>query len=111
MRANVPLFTSKERKAMQAEIDRQIAQNVKNLSSNLQALVLWSLHEQLGFGKKRLLEFQKNFLPLIKELQNFYEATSAKETEFICKYKLKNGCGIDVDELGEMFEIQAVLKK
>ncbi len=111
MKANVPLFTSKERKAMQAEIDRQTAQNVKNLSSNLQALVLWSLHEQLGFGQRRLLEFQQGFLPLIKELQDFYEASSAEETEFICKYKLKNECGIDVDELGEMFQIQAVLKE
>lgn len=111
MKANVPLFTSKERKAMQAEIDRQTAQNVKNLSSNLQALVLWSLHEQLGFGQRRLLEFQQRFLPLIKELQDFYEASSAEETEFICKYKLRQECGINVDELGEMFQIQAVVKE
>ncbi len=111
MRANVPLFTCRERKAMQAEIDRQTAQNVKNLSSNLQALVLWSLHEQLGFGQKRLLEFQQGFLPLIKQLQDYYEASSAEETEFICKYKLKHECGIDVDELSEMFQIQAVVRK
>ena len=111
MKANVPLFTSKERKAMQEEINRQTAQNVKNLSIDLQSMVLWSLHEQLGFGKKRLLKFQKNFLPLIKELQTFYEARTADDTNFICRYKLKNECGIDVEELNGMFEFQVVVKE
>lgn len=111
MKANVPLFTSKERKAMQAEIDRQTAQNVKNLSLDLQSMVLWSLHEQEGWGKKKLLRFQKGFLPLIKQLQEFYEARSADDTNFICRYKLKNECGIDVEELNGMFEFQVVVRK
>ena len=111
MKANVPLFTSKERKAMQEEINRQTAQNVKNLSIDLQSMVLWSLHEQLGFGKKRLLRFQKKFLPLIQELQAFYEARTADDTNFICRYKLKNECEIDVEELNGMFEFQVVVKE
>jgi hypothetical protein len=109
MKAILPL-TNRERKALEAEINRQTAKNVKDLSLNLQALVLWQLHEQLGFGKKRLLRFQKAFLPMIKELQRFYELENASETDFVCKYKLKNEVGIDVENLDEMFEFQVVMK-
>ena len=109
MKAILPL-TNRERKALEAEINRQTAQNVKNLSLNLQALVLWQLHEQLGFGKKRLLRFQKAFLPMIKQLQRFDELENASETDFVCKYKLKNEVGIDVESLDEMFEFQVVMK-
>jgi hypothetical protein len=109
MKAILPL-TNRERKALEAEINRQTAQNVKNLSLNLQALVLWQLHEQLGLGKKKLLEFQKAFLPAIKELQRFYELENANETDFVCRYKLKNEVGIDVEKLDEMFEFQVVMK-
>lgn len=109
MKAILPL-TNRERKALEAEINRQTAKNVKDLSLNLQALVLWQLHEQLGLGKKKLLEFQKDFLPAIKELQRFYELENASETDFVCRYKLKNEVGIDVEALDEMFEFQVVVK-
>ena len=110
MNAFVPRLSNKERKEIEREIRRQTAKNVKNLSLNLQAIVLWNIHEQLGFGKKRLLEFQKTFLPLIKELQEFYMAEDAEETEFILLYKLKNEVGVDVRELNDMFEIECVVK-
>lgn len=109
MKAILPL-TNRERKALEVEINRQTAKNVKDLSLNLQALVLWQLHEQLGLGKKKLLEFQKDFLPAIKELQRFYELENASETDFVCRYKLKNEVGIDVENLDEMFEFQVVMK-
>ena len=111
MKARLPVFTAKERRAMEDEINRQTAQNVKNMSVDLQALVLWELHAQLGFGKKRLLRFQKKFLPMIQELQRFYEVRSANDTDFICKYKLKQEVGIDVEELDAMFQFQVVMKR
>lgn len=110
MNAFVPRLSNKERKEIEREIRRQTANNVKNLSLNLQAIVLWNIHEQLGFGQKRLIEFQKTFLPLIKELQEFYMAEDAEETEFILLYKLKNEVGVDVRELNDMFEIECVIK-
>lgn len=111
MKAHLPTkIPSKVRKALQDEINRQTGENVRNLSLNIQALVLWSLHQQLGFGKKRLLRFQKAFLPLIEELQDFYQAENAEETEFVCLYKLKNEVGIDVENLDEMFRLQVKMK-
>ena len=108
MKAILPL-PNKTRKAIENELRRQTGENVRNLSLNIQALVLWSLRSQLGFGKKRLLRFQKNFLPLIQELQEYYQLEDARETEFVCVKKLKDEVGIDVEQLNEMFSFQVKL--
>lgn len=110
MNALVPRLSNKERKEIEREVRRQTGKNVKDLSLNLQAIVLWNLHEQLGFGQKRLIEFQRSFLPLIKQLQDFYMAEDAEETEFILLYKLKNEVGVDVSQLNDMFQIECVIK-
>ena len=110
MNAFVPRLSNRERKEIEREVRFQTANNVKNLSLNLQAIVLWNLHEQLGFGQKRLIEFQRSFLPLIKQLQDFYMAEDAEETEFILLYKLKNEVGVDVSQLNDMFQIECVIK-
>lgn len=111
MKANINQLTAKQRKALYDEVNRQTAKNVQNLSQNLQAMVLWCLHEHLGFGKKRLMRFQKAFMPMIQELQDFYLAENAEETQFVCKYRLKHECGIDVEELDEMFQVKVKIEK
>ena len=111
MKARVLNLTNREMRALRDEIDRQTAENVQKLSQNLQALILWQLRKQLGFGKKRLLRFQKEFVPAIRELQDYYMASSADETEYICRYKLKNELGIDVAELDEMIGFKVRIDK
>ena len=96
-------LSNAERKALCAEIDKQLEQHVINMSLDLQAAVLWQLHEQLGFGKKRLLRFSKAYQEKLTELQKFYEIRAADDTSFIYRYKLKNEVGIDVEELEAMF--------
>lgn len=102
MKARALNLTNREMRALKDEINRQTAQNVQKLSQNLQALILWQLREQLGWGKKRLLRFQKRFVPAMRELQEYYMTSSADETDYICRYKLKNELGIDVAELDEI---------
>lgn len=108
MKANINQLTNKQKKALYDEVNRQTAKNVQNLSQNLCAMVLWCLHihPSTKFGKKRMLNFHKDFLPMIEELQEYYLTESAEETEFALKYRLKHECGIDVEELGEMFSIK-----
>lgn len=81
-------------KAAKEEINRQIAEGVKGLSFNLMALVLWVLHEHLGWGKKRLTRFAKIFAPALKQLETYYEMPG--DAAFICDYRLRNDVGIDV---------------
>lgn len=108
MKAILPL-PNKTRKAIEDELRRQTGENVRNLSLNIQALVLWYMRKKYRFGKKRLLDFQKDFLPLIQELQEYYQLEDAKETEFVCVKKLKDEVGIDVEQLNEMFSFQVKL--
>ena len=111
MDAIIPMrMTAKERKALRKEIDKQLADNVRNMSSDLTALVLWELHEQERWGKIKLLRFQKRFQPMIKQLQDYYQVRTADDTNFICKHRLKNEVGIDVDELDAIFEFEIVDK-
>lgn len=107
MKANyLAQIPNKMRRALMDEVNKQTAENVRKLSLHISALVLWSLHKHLGFGKKRLLRFQKEFLPLIEQLQDYYELQNADETEFVIVRKLKDEVGIDVEELEQMFTIK-----
>lgn len=47
-------FSAKEQKAIDAEILRQCAEYDKKNANEVDAVILWLLHEKFGFGKKRL---------------------------------------------------------
>jgi hypothetical protein len=104
-----PKLSVAQKKAMMGEVNRQIAESVSGLSTNFVAVMLWELHEQKGWGKKQLLDFHKKFVPALKELQEYYLMNTAQETDFICKYKLKE-IGIDVDKLDDILNIEIAYK-
>lgn len=111
MRVKIPPKLSvQQKKAMEYELYNQIAEGVRNLSTNFTAIVLWQLHEQEGYGKTKLLRFYKNFVPKIKELQDYYEMHSVADTEWLCKYKLKE-MGIDLDNMDDILNIKVAYKK
>lgn len=97
--------TPKQSKAINTELRRQMSENVKCLEKNIVALMLWSVHEHCGYGKKRLLDYHKKIAPAIKNLMEYYEMTSPEDGEWICKYKLKHEVGIDVDKLESILKI------
>lgn len=113
MKSRIPRKLSvAETKAMNAEINKQLAENVERLSTYLQALVLWELREQLGFGKKRLLRFRKRFVEGLKELKERYCLSSDADIDFVCAYNLREQVGIDVEKLGlNMIEFEIKNKK
>ena len=54
-------MSAAEKKAMDMEIQRQLAEYDRKHIREIDALVLWELREQLGFGNKRLKKFYDNF--------------------------------------------------
>lgn len=110
MKANVLNLTNREFKALRNEINRQTAQNVRKLCKNIQALMLWELREQEGWGKAKLLRFQKKFVPAIKQLEEYYMSESADETDYICAYKLKHELGIDLQDLDDIIDFRINIK-
>jgi hypothetical protein len=114
VKVRTPMFTNKERKALEEEIDRQMLENVKKLGKNIEAIVLWQLHThpKTRWGKKRLLEFHDVFKKAIKDLEEYYDMKTADECIFLVKYKLKEETGIDVDALDtDMFDFEIRVKE
>lgn len=55
------VLTSAEKKAMNMEIERQLAEYTRKHEVELNAMILYVLHEQLGFGEQRLKKFFDRF--------------------------------------------------
>lgn len=98
MKARIrPQMTSSEQKAMEMEIRRQLSEFDKKHTLELDSLILWSLHEQLGFGPKRLKRFYEQFHVILDELSERYEMDTNSDKIWLCTHKLKE-YGIDIAE-------------
>ncbi len=106
MKALLPRkMTKREMDALEGSIREQIAVGVDKLKGNIEAIVLWQLHEQFGFGAKRLEAFLEGFQPALQELKAFYDLEGQEETELACIHNLKS-IGFDTDKLGKAFPVE-----
>lgn len=55
------VLSAAEKKAMDMEINRQIVEADRRYADDIDAMVLYTLHVHLGFGKKRLRKFYDAF--------------------------------------------------
>lgn len=89
-------LTAAEKKAMDLEIRRQLAEYEKRHMHEIDAMILWLLHEEFGFGKKRLKKFFDLFDKSSRELVKQYELEDSDRI-WICTYMLKQ-YGIDIEK-------------
>lgn len=90
------VLTSDEKRAMDIEIKRQLAEYNKKNEIEIDALVLWTLHKQFGFGHKRLKQFYDSFGEAVSKLVEHYELTDS-DMVWICTQELKD-YGIDLEQ-------------
>ena len=96
MKARIPAqLSSRERKAMNEEIKKQILEHDENFAKDFDSMVLWTLHICFGFGKKRLKRFWDCFLKEHNNLRERY-MLSPEDDGWLYRYKLKD-IGVDVD--------------
>lgn len=89
------VMSAAEKKAMDMEIQRQLAEYDRKHIREIDALVLWELREQFGFGNKRLKKFYDNFSRGIEALISRYEMEQGDDV-WLCTYKLKEiGCDLE----------------
>ena len=69
------VLTAAEKKAMDMEINCQIVEADRRYADDIDAMVLYTLHVHLGFGKKRL--------------RKFYDAFSAEHVSYCAAYCIK----------------------
>lgn len=92
-------FTAAEKKAMEIEIRRQLAEYTHDNLNEIDALILWHLHEEFGFGKKRLMRFYETFAERVEELSKHY-MFDTNEIPWMYTKKLKD-YGIDIKKLNK----------
>ena len=97
-------LSNREMQALNGSIREQIGQNIGKLKGNIEAIVLWQLHEQYGFGAKRLEAFLEGFQPALQELMSFYGVEGAEDVELVCIHNLKS-IGFDTEKLGKAFPV------
>lgn len=108
MKARIPAqLTVSQKHALDREINRQLAEHVRNHEADYIAMALYAVHVELGFGKKRLERIMKKMRELHKELIDYYEMPH--EGMYIARQKLLE-MGIDT-AAGEQRMIDFGFKK
>lgn len=82
------ILSNNERKAMNMEIRRQLAHKLDEVD----ATVLWILHEEFGFGEKRLQRFYARFF---REMNQLVLNSENPDMMAVCAEKLLK-YGIDI---------------
>lgn len=89
-------FNKKEQEAIDKEIFQQIVENDKVFDMDKESSILWMLHEQFGFGPKRLRRAWEMMYAETLKLREYYEMEQ-KDDGWLARYKLKS-LGVDVEQ-------------
>lgn len=103
MRVRLPGYqmTEKQKKIMNEEIRKAFLEKQMENSKKLDCMIMLMLHRMYGFGKKRLLEFHREFVNEFNHFCEHYEMDGSDVAEI----KLRDEVGIDIDKLYEEEEI------
>lgn len=83
-------LTPKEQQALDIEMKKAIAEITRKNSDEIDAILLWWLHEKLGFGYERLKQFHHDFSKEFFDMCDRYEMGEEDERIWLCSKKLKD---------------------
>lgn len=97
------LKMSKEiREALEAEAERMAREAIDEMNrkneEEVDAMALYILHTEFGFGEKRLRRFFDSFYKGLSDLGERYVMTNYDERIWLAKRRLREDCGIDISE-------------
>ena len=99
-------FNKAEQKAVDYEIGQQAAAFEKLHADEHDAMILWVLHSEYGWGEKRLRQFWDKYRAAHMDLIRRYETyDSAWEDAWVCQHKLKEA-GIDISQWPHEWDIR-----
>lgn len=95
----VKLYTPEQQQYIRNEALQWVKEDLlPMIAVNVEAIILWQLHENHGKGKKWLLNFLEETSPLINGMLDYYDYEKDADAIWICKHKLKTEVGIDLDK-------------
>ena len=89
-------FNKNEQKAIDIELCKIAAEYNRANANEIDAMVLWILHQEFGFGPSRLRRFHKLFQDGIENLARHYEMDAVIDAPWLCNHKLKE-YGVDIE--------------
>lgn len=98
MKVRIPKLTCAQKAEIADEARRQIDRIMPMVVQNVEAIILWQLHEQYGFGKRRLMRFFDATVPMMEGMLSCYNFKTDEDAIWLCKHNLKE-IGIDLDGL------------
>ena len=98
------VLTNAEKKALDIEIKRQLAEMDKKNMEEVDATVLYVLMTEFGFGKKRLRRFHDTFGEQITALVHRYQMNSDDDV-WLCTEMLKRR-GIDIAQWNRELDLK-----
>lgn len=90
------VMSAAEKKAMDMEIQKQLAEYDRKHAFEIDALILWVIRQVFGFGPIKLKRFYMRFHKEINALIERYELDDSNKI-WLCTYMLKQE-GIDIEE-------------
>lgn len=88
-------MTATEKKAMDMEIKRQLEEYDRKHLAEIDAMILWVLHDQFGFGAKRLRKYYDAFTAATNGLVARYQMDQEDDI-WLCTEMLKR-IGVDIE--------------
>ena len=88
-------LTKGQQKALDNEVRRQLVEKKNEFLMDADAMILYTLHKEFGFGKKRLIKFFKTFIDDYEKFIDDYQVEGA----WMAAYRLKQETGLDIEEL------------
>ena len=112
MKCRMEIATRKQKEASLAYAMKWLREEaMPKVTRNVEAIILWQLHEQCGFGKKRIQQFLDKTAPMIKGMLEDYNWNKDEDAIWLCEYKLKNELGIDLAQIDSPFSGDIEVKK
>lgn len=90
-------LNAKERKAFNDMIAESIREASTEHEKEEMAVAAWVLHRRLGWTENGIRNFMKDYYPVLRELNTYYEV-DATDVPWLCSKKLKDS-GIDFDKI------------
>ena len=100
-------LSKKEQEALDKEIKRQLGEWTDKHMMEIDAMFLWFMHEEFGYGEERLHRLYYGFRPYMYELTERYEMTGT-DIPFVCTQKLLDH-GIDLKKWDK--EVDDIIEK
>lgn len=90
-------YTDKEQRALDESVSEAVRKAALGHEKEEMAIVAWVLFRRLGWRENGIRGFLKDFFPILRELNTYYQI-DANDGPWLCSKKLKEN-GIDFDKI------------